>query len=315
MERSLPTLALYPFGAQAGQRAEAFGLLDYNARYYSPLLQRFISADSLVPNPGAPQALNRYAYAGNNPLRYRDPSGHYACEDAYGYCRPPHRQAPSPPDHQQWWQRLQPEAQNVRLRLEYEAFQAQSMIQKVMDISASAEGPLLTWTPDDKAGVAIPGLGQIPNPHFELREDLELANDVLLLGADITSDAATIFGHGLALAGIASLGFPPPEGEVAAVVEETGAVFFLGLANVIDAATTVDVALTEGPASPQGVMQEGFLFMNWFSGRVTWYLEVPVALSTANFQLVGDVVNLNEKYGNGITFEEWRQMRQDIKTP
>jgi RHS repeat-associated protein len=50
-----------------GQRAEAFGLLDYNARYYSPLLQRFISADSLVPNPGAPQALNRYAYAGNNP--------------------------------------------------------------------------------------------------------------------------------------------------------------------------------------------------------------------------------------------------------
>jgi RHS repeat-associated protein len=60
-----------------GQRAErGFGLLDYNARYYSPMLGRFVSADSLVPNPGAPQALNRYAYARNNPLGYTDPSGH-----------------------------------------------------------------------------------------------------------------------------------------------------------------------------------------------------------------------------------------------
>ncbi len=72
-----------------GQRAEAFGLLDYNARYYSPMLQRFISADSLVPNPGAPQALNRYAHAGNNPLRYRDPSGHWLCEDID--CKTPQR--------------------------------------------------------------------------------------------------------------------------------------------------------------------------------------------------------------------------------
>ena len=30
----------------------------------------------LVPNPGNPQSLNRYAYSANNPLRYSDPSGH-----------------------------------------------------------------------------------------------------------------------------------------------------------------------------------------------------------------------------------------------
>ena len=30
----------------------------------------------MVPEPGDPQALNRYAYVLNNPLRYNDPSGH-----------------------------------------------------------------------------------------------------------------------------------------------------------------------------------------------------------------------------------------------
>jgi len=36
-----------------------------------------MQADSIVPQPGNPQALNRYAYAANNPVRYRDPSGHW----------------------------------------------------------------------------------------------------------------------------------------------------------------------------------------------------------------------------------------------
>ena len=31
-----------------------------------------------MPDPGNPQALNRYAYVYNNPLRYSDPSGHWA---------------------------------------------------------------------------------------------------------------------------------------------------------------------------------------------------------------------------------------------
>jgi len=47
---------------------EPLSLYDYRARYYHPALGRFISADPLVPEPGNPQALNRYAYVNNNPL-------------------------------------------------------------------------------------------------------------------------------------------------------------------------------------------------------------------------------------------------------
>jgi RHS repeat-associated protein len=61
----IPTDRLY-----TGQRQETFGLYDYRARYYHPALGRFISADPLVPEPGNPQGLNRYAYVTNNPMRY-----------------------------------------------------------------------------------------------------------------------------------------------------------------------------------------------------------------------------------------------------
>jgi hypothetical protein len=40
-----------------------------------------VSADSIVPGAGKPQALNRYSYVFNNPLKYVDPSGHVAATD------------------------------------------------------------------------------------------------------------------------------------------------------------------------------------------------------------------------------------------
>ncbi len=52
------------------------GLIYMNARYYDPLLGRFVSADTLIPDPSKPQALDRYAYAYNNPISNLDPSGH-----------------------------------------------------------------------------------------------------------------------------------------------------------------------------------------------------------------------------------------------
>jgi RHS repeat-associated protein len=84
----------YPYGEQrwsasggtlptdftfTGQRAEdGLGLMDYHARYYDPALGRFISADTIVPDPENPQDLNRYSYVRNSPLNYQDPSGHAA---------------------------------------------------------------------------------------------------------------------------------------------------------------------------------------------------------------------------------------------
>ena len=66
-----------------GQRWDSgLGLLDYRARFYDPVLGRFVSADTLVPEPGNPQDLNRYAYVRNNPLRYTDPTGHWIFEEA-----------------------------------------------------------------------------------------------------------------------------------------------------------------------------------------------------------------------------------------
>jgi RHS repeat-associated protein len=59
-----------------GQRLDATGLYYYNARYYDPMIGRFISPDIIVQSPANPQTLNRYSYCLNNPLKYRDPSGH-----------------------------------------------------------------------------------------------------------------------------------------------------------------------------------------------------------------------------------------------
>jgi RHS repeat-associated protein len=62
-----------------GQRNETgFGLMDYNARYYSPALGRFLSPDTLIPDLKDANALDRYAYANNHPIMYNDPTGHSA---------------------------------------------------------------------------------------------------------------------------------------------------------------------------------------------------------------------------------------------
>jgi RHS repeat-associated protein len=73
----LPTTFLY-----TGQHEQKeLGLYFYNARWYDPRLSRFLSADSLIPDPYNSQAFDRYAYVFNNPLRYIDPTGHRTCTD------------------------------------------------------------------------------------------------------------------------------------------------------------------------------------------------------------------------------------------
>ena len=74
------TWAISTDRAYTGQTSDhdQTGFYHYNARYYDPEIHRFISADTIIPNPANPQTLNRYPYVGNNPVRYTDPSGHCA---------------------------------------------------------------------------------------------------------------------------------------------------------------------------------------------------------------------------------------------
>jgi RHS repeat-associated protein len=74
-----------------GKEKDAIGLYYYGARYYDPEIDRFLTRDpytSLPDDPrtigataGAyagsknPRTLNRYSYAGNNPVKFNDPTG------------------------------------------------------------------------------------------------------------------------------------------------------------------------------------------------------------------------------------------------
>ena len=50
-----------------GQRQESYiNLYYYGARWYDPVLARFVQADTIVPSSEDPQSLNRFSYAGNN---------------------------------------------------------------------------------------------------------------------------------------------------------------------------------------------------------------------------------------------------------
>ena len=48
----------------------------YNARHYDPVICRFVTADTVVPNENDIQSWNRYSYVRNNPIIYKDPTGH-----------------------------------------------------------------------------------------------------------------------------------------------------------------------------------------------------------------------------------------------
>ena len=53
-----------------------------NARWYDSSIGRFISADTIVPDPTNPQSFNRFSYGYNNPVKYADPSGHIPCDSS-----------------------------------------------------------------------------------------------------------------------------------------------------------------------------------------------------------------------------------------
>lgn len=52
------------------------GYYFYNARHYDPEIARFVTADTVIPYESNTQSWNRLSYVRNNPIRYKDPTGH-----------------------------------------------------------------------------------------------------------------------------------------------------------------------------------------------------------------------------------------------
>ena len=76
--RTAPSANLTDHGFTGHKHNSYIKLVDMKARWYSPQLGRFISADSIIPDPLNPQSFNRYSYVLNLPMTYTDPSGHAA---------------------------------------------------------------------------------------------------------------------------------------------------------------------------------------------------------------------------------------------
>ena len=80
-QRSGNVLNLPTDYAFTGQKLDrGTGLMYYGARNYDSALEMFVSPDPLVPSPGDPLSLNRYAYVRNSPLQFTDSTG-YSSED------------------------------------------------------------------------------------------------------------------------------------------------------------------------------------------------------------------------------------------
>ncbi len=69
-----PTL-MFNRGYTGHEYLPLFGLINMNARLYSPRIGRFLSPDPYVQAPDFSQNYNRYSYCLNNPLKYTDSSG------------------------------------------------------------------------------------------------------------------------------------------------------------------------------------------------------------------------------------------------
>ncbi len=68
-----------------GQYHDVSGLDSYHARYYDPVVGRFLSADTTQGNA---QGMDPYSYVGNNPETKNDPTGNQCSHPCGGNCSP-----------------------------------------------------------------------------------------------------------------------------------------------------------------------------------------------------------------------------------
>ena len=84
LTRTGQTDTAFLFNGLYGVQTDANGLYYHRARYFSPLLRRFVNQDSLLGDVRAAASLNRFAYANGNPVSLTDPFGLAAKDLAIG---------------------------------------------------------------------------------------------------------------------------------------------------------------------------------------------------------------------------------------
>lgn len=89
MPGKLPVCHAASWASPANDSMRVYNCFLGNPRNFDHLVGRFAHADSIVPQPGSPQSLNRHAHVGNNQVRYTDPGGQTrSCAD--GICHDAH---------------------------------------------------------------------------------------------------------------------------------------------------------------------------------------------------------------------------------
>ena len=73
------------------------GMYYMNARYYNPSTGRFRTQDKYSGNPYDPWTQNLYAYCGNNPVNFLDPTGYGTLDDFYSTAPIGGGPVPTPP--------------------------------------------------------------------------------------------------------------------------------------------------------------------------------------------------------------------------
>jgi RHS repeat-associated protein len=87
------------------EHLDGINLIHMNGRVYDPLVGRFLSVDPIIGNIADSQQVNPYAYVGNRPLSYTDPTGWTAADGgggAPGFYPGPNDGSPG---SWRWWDR------------------------------------------------------------------------------------------------------------------------------------------------------------------------------------------------------------------